>query len=338
MTKLVSRSARGVALLKAADFAAGAVPQPAPLARIGVIANRRSYRNKGRARPVDLPEAIVHNHEPASRVEIVGVLQALKQEQVELIVVDGGDGTVREVLGAAHLVYGRQLPRFAVIPSGKTNALAHDLGIARDWSLGDAIRAHYAGRVATRSPVRVQWTQRQFPDQFGFILGLGVFNRATMLAQRVHKRGLFNSAAVFFTIALGLAKGVFGNARSGWRRGDMVCLSYDGGGIAARRIYLLLATTLRTMPTGVKPFGPERDGLKVRLVEAPPRALLRHAANILRGVDTAQQAADGYHRFDAEQLMLQLTKNIVLDGEQFPGGHVTISRGAPIEFVVPVAD
>ncbi len=333
MTTRPHRSAAGVTRLQARDFQSDAAPRA--LANVGVIANRRSYRNKGGTRSVDLPEAIVHNHEPRSRGEIVGVLEALKAAQVEMIVVDGGDGTVREVLGAANQVYGLHLPRFAVIPSGKTNALALDLGVPRDWQLGDAIRAHYAGRVEARTPVRVHWSNRALPDQLGFILGLGVFNRATMLAQRVHKRGWFNGAAVFVTLAIGLARSLFGKPTSGWRRGDMICLSQRDGSIAARRVYLVLASTLRRMPIGIKPFGPMRDGLKFLIIDAPPRAMHRHAAAILRGLETPRLAAAGYHRLDAESMTLQLSKNLVLDGEQFPGGHITVSRAAPVEFVVP---
>lgn len=327
------RMAAGIALLQARDFVPAA--EVRPLARVGVIANPRSYRNKGAARLVDLPQAVVHKYEPCSRGDIVGVLEALKAAEVEMIVVDGGDGTVREVLGAANRVYRGRLPRFAVIPSGKTNALAHDLGIPRDWQLGDAIRAHYAGRVEARSPVQVQWTHGTLPDQFGFILGLGVFNRATMLAQRVHKRGWFNSAAVFFTLVIGLTKALFGGENSGWRRGDMVGMSRDGQEIAAKRVFLMLASTLRRMPIGLKPFGSVRDGLKVLTIDAPPKAPHRHALSLLRGIERPRLAADGYHRHDAESLNLQLNKNFVLDGEQFPGGNITISRAPPVEFVVP---
>lgn len=329
------RMAAGVAVLQARDFLPAA--ELRPLARIGVIANPRSYRNKGGARPVDLPQAIVHKYEPGARGDIVSVLEALKAAEVEVIVVDGGDGTVREVLGAANLVYRGQLPRFAVIPSGKTNALAHDLGIPRDWQLGDAIRAHYAGRTERRSPVQVHWTHGSLPDQFGFIFGLGVFNRATMLAQRVHKRGWFNGAAVFFTLAIGLSKALFGGPASGWRRGDMVCMAQGGREIAAKRVFLMLASTLRRMPIGLKPFGPVRDGLKFLTVDAPPKAILSHVMSLIRGVDQPALAAHGYHRHDAESLNLQLGKNFVLDGEQFPGGNITISRAPPVEFVVPGA-
>ena len=333
MTLRHHRPAAGIALLQATDFQAGAAPRP--LARIGVVANRRAYRNKGAARPVDIPQAVVYKYEPGSRGEIIGVLEALKAAEVEMIAVDGGDGTVREVLGAANQVYGGRLPPFAVIPSGKTNALALDLGLPRDWQLGDAIRAFYEGHLEPRSPVRVHWTKGTLPDQLGFILGLGAFNRATMLAQRVHKRGWFNGAAVFFTLLIGLSKAIFGGASSSWRRGDMICMAQGAGEIAAKRVHLIIASTLRRMPIGLKPFGPMRDGLKFLIIDAPPKALHLNALRVIGGSETPRLAADGYHQVDADSMTMQLSKNVVLDGEQFPGGHIVISRAAPVQFVVP---
>lgn len=323
----------GVAIIRARDFAPQEVTRPVP--RVGVIANPRSHRNNGGSRPAALPEAIVFKREPASRNELVSILTQFVNEGVELIVIDGGDGTVRDVLSVAHMVYRGVMPRVAVIPSGKTNALALDLGLPEHWDLGDAIRAHVENRVADREPVHIHWNNNALPDQLGFIFGLGVFSRATLLAQRVHRKGMFNNLAVALTVAMALLKSLLGGPRNSWRRGDMARVSRNGVEVFAERVYLMLASTLRNMPVGLRPFGRVRDGLKFLTVKAPPRALHRHFLPVLKGKESPQLEADGYLRRDTDKVYLSLDRGFILDGEQFPGGSLIISRGRPIQFVVP---
>jgi len=325
----------GIATLRARDFTPHAVTRTVP--RVGVIGNPRSHRNHGGSRPTELPEAFVFKREPASRNELVSVLTQFVNEGVELIVIDGGDGTVRDVLSVAHGVYRGQLPRIAVIPSGKTNALALDLGLPSHWSLGDAIRAHMANTVADRAPVHIHWNNDALPDQLGFIFGLGVFSRATILAQRVHRQGMFNSLAVFVTVAMALLKSIFGGPRNAWRRGDMARVSRNGVDVFAERVYLMLASTLRKMPVGLRPFGRVRDGLKFLTVKAPPRGLVRNFLPVMKGRESPELEADGYLRRDADRVFLSLDRGFILDGEQFPGGNLIVSKGRPIQFVVPAA-
>ena len=306
-----------------------------PLARVGVIGNPRSHRNKGGLRPTGLPEAVIYKHEPSSRPELYRYMREFKADAIDMLVIDGGDGTVRDVLSVARDVFGQNLPQIGVIPSGKTNALAFDLGIPRGWQVGDAVRAHQENRTKTRSGIEVHWTDGHRPSQMGFIFGLGVFGRATMLAQRVHKRGIFNSLAVFFTLVIGLFKTMVGRDLNSWRRGDMVWLSGDGEGSRGRRFYMIFGSTLRRMPLGLKPFGRKRDGMKFLLIDAPPKALHRHVFPVLRGAERTGLEENGYRRRDVDRLTMRIGKSFVLDGEQFPGGTITLSKSEPITFVVP---
>ncbi len=300
-----------------------------------MIGNPRSHLNKGGLRPTGLPEAIIYKHEPNSRADLLRYLQEFKADGIDMLVIDGGDGTVRDVLSVARTVFGDRLPQIGVIPSGKTNALAYDLGIPRQWRVSDAIDAFEAGRIAQRPAINVHWNDSALPDQLGFIFGLGVFSRATLLAQRVHQQGLFNGVAVFFTLALALLKTFFGNEQSSWRRGDMVWISEDGKPSWGQRFYIVIGSTLRRMPLGLKPFGPLRDGLKFLLVDAPPKKLHRHTLPILNGADLPDMEENGYRRRDIERVNLRTAKSFVLDGEQFPGGNITLSLIDPIDFVVP---
>lgn len=56
---------------------------------------------------------------------------------------------------------------------------------------------------------------------------------------------------------------------------------------------------------------------------------------MLTGAETPELEADGYLRRDADRIYLSLDRSFILDGEQFPGGNLIVSRGEPIHFVVP---
>ena len=304
-------------------------------ARIGVISNPRSHANRHGVRSLDVPEAVVIRHAPTNYAELLSGLRQFAAQGLDLVVIDGGDGTVRDVLTAAHRIFEERMPRFAVLQSGKTNALAMDLEIPREWTIGDALRAHRENRVVTRAPMMVRWLNSDKPDLVGFIFGFGAYVRATLLARRVHAQGWFNSSAVFLTVLRAVLATLMGGPRSPWRRGDLVRVSRDNIDILRERMFLILGSTLHKMPLGIKPFGPERGGLKFLAVKAPPRSLMRFLPAILKGQTPRKLEENGYIRRDADRVFLSIRKGFILDGEHFPGGNLMIARGAPVEFVVP---
>jgi len=303
--------------------------------RIGVISNPRSHGNRNGVRSLDVPDAIVIRHTPQTHAELVNSLRQFAAQELDLIVIDGGDGTIRDVLTAAHWIFKGRPPRFAVLQSGKTNALALDLNIPQDWTIADALRAHQENHVVRREPIRVRWLSSDKPDLFGFIFGFGAYVRATLLARRVHAQGWFNRSAVFLTMLRAVLATALGGARDAWTRGNLVRVSRDDVDILRERMFLILGSTLHRMPLGIRPFGRPRGGLKFLAVKAPPKSILRALPAVLGGRESPKLERDGYIRRDADRVFLGIRKGFILDGEHFPGGNLMIGRGAPVEFVVP---
>src|SRR5262249_10232331 len=69
-------------------------PPSAP-ARVGLIRNPRSHRTRGK--PLPRLDGVMA-HAPETRVELARTLSGLARQDIDLLVVDGGDGTVRDVL------------------------------------------------------------------------------------------------------------------------------------------------------------------------------------------------------------------------------------------------
>lgn len=302
------------------------------MTRVGVIWNRRSHRNQGVGR-APLPEDVLDivTEEPAL---LFGGLRRFAAEGVELVVVDGGDGTVREVLTRLPEAYGGRIPKLAIVPSGKTNALAIDIGSPLGTTLEQLLAAVQAGKpLKRRHCLEIIRPGQATPERRGFLFGLGAFVRATELAQRNHGLGFFDGAAIAVTLGGAAAGTLLGGNSDPWRRGETANLSF--GGPEPRDWFLVLASTLKRLPLGLKPFGEPREGLKILSVEARPRRLLRALPVILRGDSAPWLTGAGFERHDLDRFDLNLRGDFVLDGEIYEGGDLSVRRGPELEFVIP---
>jgi len=305
------------------------------LIRAGLILNPRSRRHRaGGLAELPAREGLL-SAAPTTRDELRTALARFAAAEVSVLVVDGGDGTVREVLTHAAEPFGARLPALAVLPSGKTNALALDLGAPRGWSLDAALAAARRGRTHGRRPIEVFRAGDPAPLARGFIFGAGAFVRATELAQRTHRLGALDDLAIGLTLAAALTQTVFGGSSSSWRRGELMRLRIDDQEAEQTRLSLVIASTLERLPLNLKPFGPAAGGLRMLTVPAPPRRLLGALPGLLLGRDEHRLAAGGYRRLRPESFELSLPSGFVLDGEAFPGGDLTVRSGAPLAFVAP---
>ena len=302
--------------------------------RVGVVRNPMSHANIGRVDGPSTPDAVLLV-EPATPEALEQDLHAFAQCGVNLLVIDGGDGTIRDVLSLALRAFGENMPLIALIPSGKTNVLAIDLGVPTDWTLAQAMAAarSEAAVIKHRAPLEVRWDDGR-PSLRGFVFGLGAFVRATSLAQNVHKAGAFHSIAVAMSVLGALWGTVMGGARDQWRAGVPLCLGIDDAPTRTADRFIVLATTLKRLPFGVKPFGAPREGLKFLDVDAPPRGLPGAFPALLAGKDSAWTPRNGYRRGDASKLRITTEQPLVVDGDVYDGsGGVTVVLGPTLRFL-----
>ena len=314
--------------------------------RTGIICNPKSHRNRSSVEATKpFLSGTVLAVTPRTQDELAEVLTDFARHGIELLVIDGGDGTIRDVMTAAARVWTGAAPRVAIVPSGKTNALALDLGIPDSWTLDQALTAARHGRVKLRSPVEVI-RKDSGAKLCGFLFGAGAFVDATALAQRTHRAGAFNGVAVGLALCWAILQTLFGGANSAWRAGNRMRIRFqsrgDEGVHAAgkhadtdRARYILLASTLKRMPIGIRPFGVPRAGLKTLLVDAPPRWLAAATPLIVAGSPAAWLDRAGYHRIDSPSFDLSIDSGFILDGEVYPGGDLTVREARALSFVVP---
>lgn len=302
---------------------------------VGLIMNARAHRNQISSGCADTEHADVRAAAPETLRDLRAALREFERAGVETLVINGGDGTIREVITALDGWSNGQLPRISIVPSGKTNALAADLGIPVRWTVADALAAASRGRTVSRSPLRVTRSQGEGRAVQGFIFGAGAFVLATDLAQSVHRAGAFQSAAVALALAGALIQTLLAGSSNQWRRGEEILFSAPGAEQTDKRLYLLLASTLEHFPLGLTPLGQDLEQANALRIQAPPRNLLRCLLKLLTGTGSCRLADEGYARDRFVSAKVSLRTPFVLDGEQFPGGELTISQGTSINFVVP---
>ena len=322
--------------------ASPAAPQPRAAPSVGVIYNPRSHRNKGQDLNLGV-QANIFVAQPEDTARLKETLAGFAARGIDYLVINGGDGTVREVLTAGEDVFGEAWPDLAVLPKGKTNALNVDLGAPPGWTIGAAIAAYAAGRRVVRRPVRVEALEGEKRSMLGFIFGAGAYTLGIRAGQDAHRLGAIDSLAVGLTAAWGVLQAMFGSDRNLWRRGVpmRIALGPEGRvlehgplGDPARR-HFVLASTLERFPAGIKPFGEGRDGLKLAVMDHPKRRLLMLLPAVLRGYTPGWLREWGLHQVAAEPVEIAVEDEIILDGEAFPAGRYRLTSGPALRFVVP---
>ena len=336
------------------EMVTGSVDRPEGEPLVGLLYNSNSHRNRGR----DLEEAArpgVLVAMPETRDDTPAVMEYFAQVGIDYLVINGGDGTVRDALTAAAPFFGENWPVLAVLPKGKTNALNVDLNAPANWDLTAAIEAYHRGSRITRRPFAISELNADLtpgPDAedeaednvlLGFIIGGGAIATGVEVGQQAHKLGAFNSFAVGATGAWGVLQAIFGSDENIWRRGakmnfrlgrDRVPLAHSGHGNPERRSFLL-ATTLDKLPMGIRPFGKQIGDIRMAVLDKPRRRMVLLLPAIVAGYSPDWLGKSGYHQVTAEQLELDIGDSFILDGEAFPAGSYLIEQGPELIFVVP---
>jgi hypothetical protein len=317
------------------------------MARPGLIRNPFSHRNK--AGTGDLPADAArlfggHVASPDTPEKLVQALRGFADGGVDIITVDGGDGTVREVLTALPHAYGDASPALAILAAGKTNLIAADVGTHGYGPRGLAglVRAAHEGTLGTRTTPRpilsLHWPDGEHGPVRGMFMGAGAFTRGTDLANAaIHKAGFTQEIAVVLTMAGVLGRALIGNDSHGWLAGEPFTAKMDDDPALDGNRFLFLATTLDKLIMGLWPFWDHGTRpLRYLDVAASPPGLLGALPRLMTGRPSAgMRNAGAYRSGGAERIELHLTRPLIMDGETYPAGRVILSATDSITFIQP---
>ncbi len=274
-----------------------------------------------------------------------GMTRSLREAHetgAEIVLIDGGDGTVREVLSRLPGIWGPVLPQVGIFPRGNTNLIAREVGgLAGPEAVVEILRRRAAGEpppLTRRRILRVDYAGDEHPTLRGFILGWGAYAAGTVIArEEVAGAG---PRQVARTVLRMLRRTLVGQSRAALRRGVAARLSIDGAAAVEGARLIGLTTTLEgPLVARMNPFWGEGPGpIRWLDVLAPARWLGLAAPFVLVGRPRRWMAGAGYASGRAERIEVTLDTPFVMDGEIFPAprdGPLTLSAAEEVAFISP---
>ena len=316
--------------------------------RLGVISNPDSYRNLHEANQVRLylrNRGEVIHRDARNANEIFDVMPEFARAETDVLVINGGDGTVGAVLTAV-LRDGvfEKTPHFVLIPAGRTNAIAHDVGQTGSplQVAARVVEAAHGERPIhriVRPVMRLDLGENGDPLHGMLLGGAALYDWVRLARETIEPLGFTRSSLVWLTVAqLFFRYFASRSARKTFLVPTNIAIDLDGKAEPARDYALFLATTLRRLPARLNPFWGAGDGmLRYSFVTYPPRRPLSGAILMMLGRARPWMAPAGFRSGRARHLALSSSRPLVLDGEFVEpppvGDSIGISANNVVSFI-----
>lgn len=314
---------------------------------VALLSNPRSTGNRNvlpHIRAYCASRSDIFHYEVEEADGIADAFAAIAQTNPRVLVINGGDGTVQAALTELHLGdhFAGNPPPVAVLPNGKTNLIALDLG-----SVGDPLAALERIASIARTGTADHLVQRELialtegeqgnrPVLGMFLGGAGLADTILYCRHKIYPLGLPNSLshviagiAVFFSLFSGMSGRFLPPKPSAVKvsltRGDQIHGSFA----------FLIVTTLERMVLGTTSGG-DSSGLKFMAVERSGWSLLRAFVASIRGQLGVRPVA-GLHIQNGDEIRIESERtSVILDGEEFhasTGRPIVLRSTPPMNFL-----
>ena len=326
-----------------------------PQARIALLSNPKSTGNQSqlpRIRVFCAEHPDIFHYEVEKVDQIGDALRTIARVKPKMLVINGGDGTVQAAL--TELTNGRAFgdtpPPMAVLPNGKTNLIALDLGahgdpvIALERLLGLA-RADLSTHLVARELIALRCGAMNARPVIGMFLGGGGL-ADTMLycRERIYPLGLPNGLSHVITAFALLVRMLFGLRLSFLPPApSQLEVSVRRQGRLSGKYTLLAVTTLERLLLSSDVHSVAHDGGAGQGGRLKLLAIDHRAGSLLRGLAAAsmgrlgQRKLAGVHVEEADEIRIDGDRpKVILDGETFQAGAgrpIHLSTAAPLSFV-----
>lgn len=316
--------------------------------RIALLSNPKSTGNLNqlpRIRAFCADHIDIFHYEVERAGQIGEAMATIARVQPKLLVINGGDGTVQaaltELYNGGH--FGETPPPVAVLPSGKTNLIALDLGASGDpiVALGrllELAQTDLGPHIVARELIALSGGMDGSTSVIGMFLGgAGLADIMLYCRHRIYPLGLPNGVSHVITAIAVVMCQVFGLRASFLPPSpSQLSISLRREGVIQRRFSLMFVTTLEKILLS-SDMGARNAGLlKFVAVEQRPWALLRAFTASLFGRLGKIKLA-GVHVEDADEISIEGEgSDVILDGETFRAGigkPILLRSAMPLSFV-----
>jgi diacylglycerol kinase family enzyme len=290
----------------------------------------------------DYPE--VTHIETTSVRSVPEALASLARQNVELLVVNGGDGTLQYTLTQMLTTDDfPSIPMVAPLRGGRTNMTAMDLGAHRNpvKGLRDLLEDVKAGRIEDRFVDRPLLRVETLLDRrihYGFFFGAGMIHRAIDLTHNLFPKGKSQGSFGAGLVTAGLILRSIAKRSDGVLTPDKAQIMLDDQLVEGGEFMLIIASSLQRLFLGMNPFwGIEKAPVRFTALAGGCERIAAAAPGILRGKPSSfVQSTAGYTSRNVEVAELRLDAGFTVDGETIQprsGEIVRISGDRRIRFV-----
>jgi hypothetical protein len=287
----------------------------------------------------------IFHYEVENSGQIGEALTSIARVQPKVLIINGGDGTVQAAL--TELYHGGQFgntpPPVAVLPNGKTNLIALDLGSSGDPLVAlerilELAQGDIAPFVVGRELIALTEGDHGNRPVLGMFLGgAGLADTILYCRNKIYPWGLPNGLShVIAGIAVFISM-IFGVRGKHWPPAPLpVSVSLIKEGENNQRFAFLIVTTLEKLLLSSRAKRDGVMGLKLLAVDQSSGALFRAVwASIVGKLGEAHIV--GVHVEHGDVIRIESDRsNVILDGETFSaiaGRPIVLRATAPVPFL-----
>jgi len=320
------------------------------MARVALLSNPRSTGNRSllpRVRAFCASHQDIFHYEVEHVDQIYDALKTIARVNPSVLVINGGDGTVQAALTELYRCghFGASPPPVAVLPNGKTNLIAHDLGadgdpIAALEKVLDIARSDLAPHIVRRELIQLSGATADGRPVLGMFLGgAGLAESILYCRTKLYPLGLPNWLAHFITLVAGILANLVGvTARFLPPRPQHLKVSVHRRGepLQGRFAFLMVTTLERLLFGGNMPTEARTGAMQLLVIERRPWALIRTLVAAIRG-RLGRHRMKGVHLERGDEIRIEGDRsNVILDGELFQAGRgqaIVLRPTEPVPFL-----
>lgn len=317
---------------------------------VALLSNPRSTGNVAmlpRIRKFCAQRADIFHYEVEDVGQIGDALQTIARVKPQILVINGGDGTVQAALTELH--HGQHFPEgtppVAVLPNGKTNLIALDLGaegdpIAALERIMEIVRTDLSEHIVRRELIALSGGDANGRPVLGMFLGgAGLADSILYCRHKIYPLGLPNGFSHMITAIAVVFSALFRiKARFLPPQARPISVSVVHEGQIQGKFALLMVTTLERLllksqtNLGAADAGP----LKLMMVEQKPLTLLRAFWASLFG-RLGASTLSGVHLSQGNEIRIEGDRSsVILDGELFETHSerpIVLKHTTPVPFL-----
>lgn len=320
------------------------------MANVALLSNPNSTGNREilpAVRSYCVKTSDVFHYEVDAVDEIAKALETIARVKPKVLVINGGDGTVQaaltELYHGGH--FGENPPPVAVLPNGKTNLIALDLGAEGDplkalERIVEMAKHDLHEHLVARELIALSDGEEGSKVVLGMFLGgAGLSEFILYCRHKIYPLGLPNVVSHVLTVFAALASALFGiRAKFLPNRPPPVRISLMRDGQFQGNFAVLIVTTLEKLLL-MRRANRDKSGLgrmQFMAIDQKAGAILRFAFAVIFG-RLGKVSQPGIHLEQGDLIRIEgKDSNVVMDGELFSakeGRPIVLKSTEPVSFL-----